>query len=655
MSAAVHTASAPRTTKPGAALLAFAERGMLALRITLAMAASGLLLLAVLWQAVFPAERMLSDLVAGAAALLVAMPVIASAWHSLRHPSLHGVTDRLISVALVAAWASGDLMTAAVLPIIMIAGHVLEERSLLGSREAIRALGRLTETHARRLLAHGNAETVATADLRPGDRIELLAGGRVPVDGIVRAGGASLDMASLTGESVPVDVGVGDTALAGSINTDGRLELEVVRLGADTTLGKIIALMRTAERAKPPVARLLERYAGHYTALVLLVAAGTWFGTGDTAATLAVLVASCPCALVLAAPATAVAAISVAARHGILIKGAAFLEQLAEVSSVVFDKTGTLTTGELALSGFRALPGVEEGAALRLAAALGAASSHPVSRAASRAAPPGGRPALDHVRELGGFGVTATVDGRAAALGRPDLFAGLGVEAPAPPAHDGPIAGLSHGGAFLGWLLFADRTRAEARGAVEELRALGLGRQVLLTGDRDAVARRIGAELGIADVVAGALPEQKMDRVLAEIRAGFRPLVVGDGINDSLALKAGAVGIAMGAQGTDVALASADLVLMTSDLRRLATAIRLSRRCRRTIHVNVAIGLGWTLVLVGLAAAGVLGAEGAVIAALLHNLSTFLGLGNAGRLLLFNEVGAGTPGPAPAAALPVPA
>ena len=644
MSAAVHPAP-----------LAFAERGVLALRITLAMAAAGLLLLAVLWAAAFPGERALAELVAGAAALLVAVPVLAAAFHSLRHPSLHGVTDRLIAVALVAAWASGDLLTAAVLPIIMIAGHVLEERSLLGSREAIRALDRLTETHARRLRPDGAAETVPTAALRPGDRIELLAGGRIPADGIVRAGGASLDMASLTGESVPVDVGVGDTALAGSINTDGRLELEVVRLGADTTLGKIIALMRTAERAKPPVARLLERYAGHYTALVLLVAAGTWFGTGDAAATLAVLVASCPCALVLAAPATAVAAISVAARHGILIKGAVFLEQLAEVSSVVFDKTGTLTTGELALAGFRASPGVEGDAALRLAAALGAASSHPVSRAAVRAAPPGRRPALDGVRELGGFGVTATADGRAAALGRPDLFAGLGVEASAAPAHDGPIAGLSHGGAFLGWLLFADQTRPEARAAVDGLRALGLGRQVLLTGDREGVARRIGAELGISDVVAGALPEQKMGRVLAELRAGFRPLVVGDGINDSLALKAGAVGVAMGAGGTDVALASADLVLMTGDLRRLSTAIRLSRRCRRTIHVNVAIGLGWTLALVGLAAAGVLGTEGALVAALLHNLSTFLGLGNAGRLLLFDEAGTSAPGPAPAAALPVPA
>lgn len=641
MSAAAQPALAAvaRSKRPGAALLAFAERGMLALRLTLAMVAAGLLLLAVLWQIVFPDQRMLSDLVAGAAALLVAVPVISSAWESLRYPSLHGVTDRLISVALIAAWASGDLMTAAVLPIIMIVGHVLEERSLLGSQEAIQALSRLTKTHARRLHPDGSSAMIATAELRLGDRIELLAGGRVPADCIVRSGEASLDMASLTGESIPVDVGVGDPALAGSINSNGRLELEVTRLGAETTLGKIIALMRTAERAKPPVARLLERYAGHYMALVLLISAGTWFATNDTAATLAVLVASCPCALVLAAPATAIAAISVAARHGILIKGSAFLEQLAEVTAVVFDKTGTLTTGELTLVEFRAAPEVDADAALRLAAALGAASSHPVSRAASRAAPPGSRPALDQVREMSGFGVTAIVNGKRAALGRPDLFAGIGVDAPTPPGHDGPIAGVSHGSMFLGWLLFADRPRPEARAAVGELRALGFERQILLTGDRKAVAQRIGAELGIGDVCAEALPEQKMNRVLAEIRAGFRPLVVGDGINDTLALKVGAVGVAMGAQGTDVALASADLVLMTSDLRRLATAIRLSRRCRRTIHVNVVIGLGWTMLLVGLAAAGILGAEGAIIAALLHNLSTFLGLGNAGRLLLFDETG----------------
>ena len=616
-------------------LLARTERWLLGAQLTLAMLSAGLLGLAVGWEFLVPDAGALANLVASVAAALVAVPVLADAWRSLRRPSLHGIADRLVALALLAAWAAGDLMTAAVLPIVMILGHVLEERSLLGTREAVRALGRLAETRARRLRPGGGTELVAASTLRPGDRIELRAGDRAPADGVVRAGSASLDMASLTGESVPVDVAVGDPVPAGTIDANGRLEVEITRTGADTTLGRIITLMRTAEELKPAVTRVLERYGEQYMALVLMAAAGTWFASGDMASTLAVLVASCPCALVLAAPAAAIAAIAVAARHGILIKGTGFLENMASVNSVVFDKTGTLTTGMLSLVG-------TEGAAdraglLRVAAALGAASSHPVSRAAAAIVPAGARAVVADAREEGGFGVTGTLDGEAVAFGRAELFTRLAVAVPPPPAHDGPVAGASRGGVFLGWLLFADRARPEAAATVAELRGLGLSRQVLLTGDRAAVAAQVGAEVGIADICAEALPDQKMRRVQAETRAGYRPLVVGDGINDSLALKAGAVGVAMGAQGTNVVLASADVVLTGSDLRRLATAIRLSRRCRRTIHVNVAIGLGWTATLVALAAAGMLGPQGAIVAALLHNLSTFVGLGNAGRLLLFDE------------------
>ena len=530
-------------------------------------------------------------------------------------------------------------MTAAVLPIVMIVGHVLEERSLLGSREAIDALGRLVQSESLRIRADGGRERVPTQDLRPGDRIALLAGDRVPVDGTIVSGQASIDTASLTGESVPVDRGEGDPVLAGSINLDGVLVMEASRVGSETTLGKIVALMHEAEAAKPPVTRLLEAYAGPYMVLILLVAAGVWFATGDTAAMLAVLVASCPCALVLAAPATAVAAIVVAARHGILIKGSAFLEQLAEVTSVVLDKTGTVTTGVLSLVGVWAAPGVTEGALLALAASLGAASTHPVSRALAGVVPEAARVALSEIREERGLGMRARHGGAAVAMGRPALLASLGAAVGELPEHDGPMVGLCEGARFLGWLMLADQPREEARGALDALRALGLHRQVLLTGDRESVARRVGATLGIGDICAEALPEQKMQRVLAEMRQGFRPMVVGDGINDSLALKAGAVGVAMGAQGTDVALASADLVLMTNDLRRLGTCIRLSRRCRRTIHVNIAVGLGWTVTLVVLAACGVLGPAGAIVAAVIHNFSTLVGIANSGRLLLFDETG----------------
>jgi Zn2+/Cd2+-exporting ATPase len=617
-----------------------AERFLLGLRLTLALAALCLLVVAGGIRLFLPTLRGISDLVAGVGAALVAIPVFSEAWGSLRHPSLHGITDRLVALALIAAWATGDLMTAAFLPIIMTIGHVLEERSMLGSHEAIKALGRLTEADSRRVSADGSMHMVSTNQLQIGDLIELRAGERLPADGVVRRGVSSLDLASLTGESVPVEVHEGDTALAGAMNIDGLLHVELTRVGENTTLGRIIALMREAENAKPPVTRLLDRYAGQYMALVLLVAAGVWLITGNVPAMLAVLVASCPCALVLAAPATAVAAIAVAARHGILIKGSAFLEHLADVTAVVFDKTGTITTGDLHLAEVLTAPGVDPENLRRLAASLGATSNHPLSRAAVAEVPKAQRYVIEDAREMGGFGVTGMHAGQIVALGRVDLFERLNIVVPTPPAHDGPIAGVGQGSQFLGWLLFHDQLRVSAEPAIRDLKGLGIERIMLLTGDRAAVANQVAAQVGIDTVNSEMLPEEKMGHVMQEINLGYRPMVVGDGINDSLALRAGAVGVAMGAQGADVAMASADLALMTNDLRRLGTCVRLSRLCRRTIYQNVAIGLGFTFVLTALAAAGVLGLEAPIIAALLHNVSTFLGIGNAGRLLLFDETGA---------------
>ena len=616
-----------------------AKKFSLGVQLIAAMLATGMLLIAVVLRAAWPDDRFLSDLVAGGAAILVAAPILAAAWNALVHPGLHGMSDLLVALALIAAWATGDLMTAAILPIVMIAGHVLEERSLLGSQEAIRVLAGLVQDHSRRLRPDGEVDIVPTASLAVDDMLELRAGDRLAVDGVVLRGASSLDTASLTGESVPRDVGPGDIVMAGSIALDGLLVVRATRVGRETTLGKIIGLMESAEQAKPPLTRLLERYSGQYMGLILMLAAGAWFITGTTEAMLAVLVASCPCALVMAAPATAVAAIAVAARHGILIKGSAFLEQLAEVGSLVLDKTGTLTKGELALAASLPLPGHDPAELIRIGACLGSASTHPVSRALARLRPELHPEALSDMQEHSGLGLTGRLpDGSVAALGRHALFATLGIAATDPPAHDGPVAGIARDGQFLGWLTLADEIRPEAKAALADLRSLGLDRQMVVTGDRAMVANRVAALLGIEHVESERLPEQKMRTVLREVRAGRRPLVVGDGINDSLALKAGAVGIAMGANGTDVALASADLVLMTSDLSRLGTAIRLSRRCRRTIYVNVAMGLGWTALLVCAAASGALGVEGAVAAAVLHNLGTFAGMANAGRLLLFNEL-----------------
>lgn len=617
-----------------APMLTSAEQRSAARQLTLAMLALGLLILGLVWRWLAPDQSGVSQLLLGVASLLVAVPVMRSAWYSLRFPSLHGITDQLIALAMLGAWATGDLLTAALLPIIMIFGHVLEERSVIGSQEAIHALGKLTRSHARLVQADGSIVEVDNGTLHTGDIVEVRAGDRVPADGVVLSGQASLDTAPITGESVPLEASVGVQVFGGAINLDGLLRLEVTRTGNESTLGKVIALMQNAERSKPPITRLLERYAGSYMVLVLLLAAVTWFVTNDAQAMLAVLVAACPCALVLSAPATAIAGIAVAARHGILIRSSAFLEELADLTSLVVDKTGTLTFGTLRLQSIETTS-PDRQALLNLAASLGSASSHPVSRALAGL---GTQPlALTDIRERQGLGVVAQTEEGEAALGRPELFEQLGIVTTAVPNHDGPIAGLALNGQFLAWLLLADSVKPEARQALQELRDLGLGRQLLLTGDRQSVADSLALEVGISDVEAQALPEDKLNRVLGEIGSGFRPMVVGDGINDSLALKAGVIGVAMGAGGADIALASADVVLIGSDLRRLGTCVRLSRQCRHTLQVNVIIGLGWTLAIVVFAAFGWLGAAGAMIAAVLHNLSTLLVLGNAGRLLRFQE------------------
>ena len=623
-------------TQPAVSLLTGPEQRRAARQLTLAMLALGLLGLGLVWRWLMPAQIGVSQLLLGFASILVAVPVMRSAWYSLRYPSLHGITDQLIALAMLGAWATGDLLTAALLPIIMIFGHVLEERSVIGSQEAIHALGKLTRSQARLFQADGSLLEVDNATLKSGDQVEVRAGDRVPADGLVLAGQASLDTASITGESVPLEVGSGMPVFGGAINLDGLLRVQVTRTGEESTLGKVIALMQSAERAKPPITRLLERYAGSYMVLVLMIAAVTWFITNDAQAMLAVLVAACPCALVVSAPATAIAGIAVAARHGILIRSSAFLEELADLSSLVVDKTGTLTYGTLRLQAIET-DVLHEQPLLQLAASLGAASSHPVSRALAGLVSHEQMLPLNDVRERQGLGIVASTGQGEAALGRPELFSQLNITTSAVPDHDGPIAGLSLNGNFLGWMLLADSVKPEARQALSELRELGLGRQVLLTGDRQSVAEHLAHTVGINEVQAQALPEDKLERVLSEIGNGFRPMVVGDGINDSLALKAGVVGVAMGAGGADIALASSDIVLIGSDLRRLGTCVRLSRECRHTLQVNVIIGLGWTLAIVAAAAFGWLGAAGAMIAAVLHNLSTLLVLGNAGRLLRFHE------------------
>jgi Cd2+/Zn2+-exporting ATPase len=622
--------------------LSAAERRVVTRQIALALLAGGLLLLSLTWRYLAPGSEsgdggQIADLLAGLASLLVAAPVFAGAWHSLKSPSLHGVTDRLIALAMLAAWAIGDMTTAALLPIVMTFGHALEERSVLGSQEAIRALGRLTSGNVRRVRADGSTEEVPYEAVRAGDFVEVAAGTRIPADGVVRRGHSSVDNGPITGESLPLDVEDGTTVFGGAMNLDGPLRIEVTHAGTESTLGKIIELLQRAEQAKPPITQVLERYMGGYLALVLLIAAIVWFASADASAMLAVIVAACPCALVLAAPSTAIAGIAVGARHGVLFRNAAFLDRIAEVDSLIIDKTGTLTHGELHVSNVFVQPGAEEAQALALAARLGAGSAHPVGRALARYAAASGHDVTpyERTREIRGLGVLAETPTATAVLGRADLLAEYAdALQPVPEKFDGPCVGLVLNGQLLAWFGFADKLRAEGAGTLAELRQLGLTHQTLLTGDREAVACGVAAMVGIDNVIAQALPHDKLDYVIHELEAGRHPLVVGDGLNDVLAIKAGATSIAMGERGIDIAVASADVVLLSDDLRRIPTCIRLGRRCRRTATINAAIGLGWTVGIITLATLGLLGA---VWVAILHNVGTFIVIANAGRLLRHAE------------------
>ena len=611
-----------------------AERRAITRHTLLALIAGGLLLLSLAWSWLWPTAARggatLAQLLAAAASLVVAPPVFAGAWHSLKSPSLHGVTDRLIALAMLGAWAVGDMTTAALLPIVMTFGHALEERSVLGSQEAIRALGRLTSGNVRRVNAQGAIEEVLYDAIRPGDLVDVLPGARIPADGVVRHGRSSIDNGPITGESLPQDAAEGASVYGGSINLDGALRVEITQVGEASTLGKVIELMQRAEAAKPPITQALERYMDAYLALVLLIAAIVWFVSANAQAMLAVIVASCPCALVLAAPSTAIAGIAAGARRGILFRNAAFLDKIAEIDTLVIDKTGTLTHGELRVTRVAWQPGVDEAQARALALRLALSSAHPVCRALVREGEHAAVPFAD-ARELRGLGVRAQTDAGEAVLGRHDLLAQHVHElSPAPADFDGTCAGLALNGRLLAWFAFADTLRPEAREALDELRALGIAREALVTGDRESVAQRLAREVGIETVVAQALPHDKLDYVLREIDAGHHPLVVGDGLNDVLAIKAGSTSVAMGERGIDIAVASADVVLLADDLRRLPDCIRLGRHCRRIATANAAIGLAWTVAVIALAALGVLSA---VASAILHNVGTLVVIANAGRLL----------------------
>ena len=609
--------------------------GSIGLSITLAVLAGSLLVLALLIRWLTPERAVIGDLLDGVASLLVGIPVLIRAARSLLAGSLHDVTDQVVAVALIAAWSVGDLTAAAVVPLAMVVGHIIEDRSVLGTKEALAALAALTQGKAQKRTSAGSLIEIAADALVPGDTILIAPGDRVPADGLVLSGHSAVDTSPVTGEAVPREVGAQDAVYAGTINQSGSLEVTVTAVAGATTIGQLTALMAEAESAKPPAARLLDRFASAYLPVVLMLGAITLFLTQSMSAAMAVLIASCPCALAIAAPAVAIAALASAARLGILLKGTAFLERLAGCNTVIFDKTGTLTDGAVTVTTVLPSPGHDAQEVQACASRLAAASRHPISRAitiygATLSADLAESEPTD-VEEIPGQGLRGMVAGVLVLLGNARWLAAEGIVVTvAPMDHHGPVVGVARDGQFLGWILLGDCLRPEARETIAALRQAGITRTLLVTGDRRQEAERVAALVGIDDIRAEVLPEGKLATVREELRAGRVPMVVGDGINDALAIRAGAVGIAIGQRASEVAIASADLVLTRNHLSGLADAVELSRRAQHTVTTNIILAMAW----IGLGiTASSLGLIGPIMAATLHSAGSACVILNSGLLL----------------------
>ncbi|MEU6294788.1 heavy metal translocating P-type ATPase [Streptomyces erythrochromogenes] len=500
-------------------------------------------------------------------------------------------------------------------------GRYLEARS---KRKAGAALKALLELGAKDVvvLRAGQEVRIPVADLAVGDRFVVRPGEKIATDGTVVEGSSAVDASMLTGESVPVEVSVGDPVTGATVNTSGRLLVEATRVGADTQLARMAKLVEDAQNGKAEVQRLADRISGIFVPVVLVLALGTWVtwllvtddATAAFTAAVAVLIIACPCALGLATPTALMVGTGRGAQLGILIKGPEVLESTRRVDTVVLDKTGTVTTGRMTLAGVVTAEGVDELELLRLAGSLEHASEHPIARAVATSAAEraGSLPVPEGFENLAGLGVQGVVDGHAVLVGREQLLADWSIALPdalarakaAAEAEGGTAVLVAWDGAARGVLTVADAVKETSAEAVARLRELGLT-PVLLTGDNRAVAETVAREVGIDEVIAEVLPQDKVDVVRRLQAEGRTVAMVGDGVNDAAALAQADLGLAMGT-GTDAAIEAGDLTLVRGDLRVAADAIRLSRRTLATIKGNLFWAFGYNVAALPLAAAGLL-------------------------------------------------
>ncbi len=542
------------------------------------------------------------------------------------------ISHTLMSLGVIAALAVGQWPTAMVIVFFMRAGDYAEHFTAERSRQALRQLTALTPQTAR-VEREGTEAVVPIAQVQVGEIVVIRPGESIPIDGEVISGQATVNQAAITGESMPVEAGAGSRVFAATVATLGSLRVRVAQVGADTTFGRVIAMVEEAEAHRAPVQRIADRFAAYFLPVVITIALLTLLVSHNPLATASVLVVACSCSFALATPIAMLASIGAAARRGLLIKGGKYLELLARSDVLLIDKTGTITTGQPQITGVIALPGFTETEVLTLAASAERYSEHPLAEAVRHVASVRHLPLEEpeHFEALPGQGVRAYVSGESVAVGNGRLIpAGIQLpEALALQAQGKTLLFVERAGELMGVIATADTLRPEVSSALACIRAGGLTQVELLTGDNEQTARAQANVLGIA-YRARLLPEDKI-RIVKEYQAqGHAVVMVGDGVNDAPALAQADVGIAMGVMGTDVALEAAHVALMQENWHLVPDLFAIAKRTMRVVRMNLLFTILYNLLGLSLAALGILPP---ILAAAAQSLPDLLILGNSSRLL----------------------